>query len=72
MTDGTVANGLSAPISRSLLVSGYLNEIRMARILGEIVDIGAGKAADEKVVFVFESEGGLPTRPSDLSGVRNG
>jgi ATP-dependent protease ClpP protease subunit len=43
---------------RSLLISGYLDDARLARVLGEILDIGAAAEPDRKLVVVFESEGG--------------
>jgi hypothetical protein len=43
---------------RSLLISGYLDDARLARVLGEILDIGAAAEPDRKLVVVFESGGG--------------
>ena len=43
---------------RSILISGYLDDARLARALGEILDIGAATAANRKLVVIFESEGG--------------
>ena len=43
---------------RSLLISGYLDDARLARVLGEILDIGAALEPNRKLVVVFESEGG--------------
>jgi hypothetical protein len=40
------------------LISGYLDDARLARALGEILDIGAATEANRKLVVVFESEGG--------------
>lgn len=42
---------------RCLLISGYLDDARLARVLGEILDIGASEP-NGKLVVVFESEGG--------------
>jgi len=42
----------------------------LARVLGEMLDIGAVKTADEKLVVAFESEGGsLPALLSFLECV---
>jgi ATP-dependent protease ClpP protease subunit len=43
---------------RSLLISRFLNDARLARVLAEILDIGAGAGPDEKLVVVVDSEGG--------------
>jgi len=43
---------------RSILISGYLDDARLARVLGEILDIGAAAEPSGKLVVVFESEGG--------------
>ena len=43
---------------RSLLISGYLDDTRLARVLGEILDIGAAGEPNDELVVVFESEGG--------------
>jgi len=43
---------------RSILISGFLNDARLARVMGEILDIGAAMAPTERLVIVFDSEGG--------------
>jgi hypothetical protein len=51
---------------RSLLISGVLDDARLARVLGEILDIGAAAEANRKVVVVFDSEGGSRTSRHEL------
>ena len=43
---------------RSILISGFLNDARLARVMGEILDIGAAIEPTGRLVIVFESEGG--------------
>jgi ATP-dependent protease ClpP protease subunit len=52
------AQGSQLLVIRSLLISGFLDDARLARVLGEILDISAAAEADRKVVVVFDSEGG--------------
>lgn len=43
---------------RSVMMSGSLNQARLACALGEIIDIGATIAPDQRLAVVFESDGG--------------
>ena len=43
---------------RSLLISGFLDHARLARVMGEILDIGAAIGPNARLAIVFESEGG--------------
>ena len=42
----------------SVLITGFLNDARLDRVLGEILDIGAAGEPNGKLVVVFDSEGG--------------
>lgn len=43
---------------RSLLVSGFLDDARLTRLLGEIAEIAEFTGAGETLAIVFDSEGG--------------